>query len=79
MNEREIFLFCSAGGASESSPQRQLWETDRNVISPGRGERTLIFQRILSAAPMELAAFFLLTHGCRRGLLSDATPWLKQK
>ncbi len=79
MTERENNLFCSAGGASESSPQRQLWETDRNVISPGRGERIGFVTQFISVAPTELAIVVSLTYGCRRGLLSDATPWLKQK
>jgi len=77
MKSSQQIRFFSAGGASESSPQRQLWETNRNVISPDRGERTLIFPQILSVAPTELAAFVLLTHGYRRGLLPFAAPQLK--
>jgi hypothetical protein len=79
MNEREKFLFCSAGGASESSPQRQLWETNRNVTSPGRGERIGFLSQFISVAPTELRFFGKPTHGYRRGLLSNATPWLKLK
>ena len=79
MTERETFLFCSAVGASESSPQCQLWETNLNVISPGRGERTLILSQLFSVAPTELETFILQTHGCRRGLLSFAAPRLKIK
>jgi hypothetical protein len=79
MSERENFLFCRAGGASESSPQRQLWETNQNLISPGRGERTLIFSQLLSVAPTELLFFRQPTHGYRRGLLSFAALRLKSK
>jgi hypothetical protein len=79
MNERGTFLFCSTVGAPENSPQRQLWETNRNVISPGRGERTLILSQLFPVALAELEVFVLQTHGCRRGLLSFAAPRLKIK
>jgi hypothetical protein len=79
MNARGTFLFYSVVGASESSPQRQLWETNLNVISPGRGERTLILSQLFPVAPAELEVFILQTHGCCRGLLSFAAPQLKIK
>ena len=71
--------FRSAGGSSESSPQRQLWETNGNVTSPGRGRKNSDFSITFSVALTELAVFVLLTHGCRRGLLSFAAPRLKIK
>ena len=79
MIEREKFLFCSAGGASESSPQRQLWETNRNVTSPGRGERTLIFSKPFLSLLRSFCFFRQPTHGYRRGLLSFAALRLKNK
>ena len=66
----------SCGAASESSPRRQPWEADVAEKEPRSGERITHPASCLSPLP-GLRIDHVSTHGWRRGLLSDATPWLK--
>ncbi len=66
----------SCGAASESSPRRQPWGSA--LKGKSRGAAKELFASFLSTLPglrLQCAA----SHGLRRGLLSDATPWLGQR
>src|SRR6266542_5817754 len=56
-------------------PRREPWGTSPAEPEPRSGERSVAAQA--SFAPPGLQVCCALTHGSRRGLLSDATPWLR--
>src|SRR6266542_6930412 len=63
----------SCGAASESSPRRQPWGSALQGKSRGAAKELLaLFLSPLPRLRLHCATF----HGLRRGLLSDATPWL---
>src|SRR6266545_6862884 len=64
----------SCGAAPESSPRRQPWGVAWKGQS--RGAAKELPALFLSPLP-GLCLHCAISHGSRRGLLSDATPWLK--
>src|SRR5439155_13192982 len=66
---------ASCGAASESSPRREPW--GREWCPPRAAERRKNRSSRLLLSPLPgLRIHYALSHGLRRGLLSDATPWL---
>src|SRR2546430_1759513 len=69
------FARASCGAASESSPRREPW--GRAWCPPRAAERRKNRSSHLLLSPLPgLRIHYALSHGSRRGLLSDATPWL---
>src|SRR6266498_3497444 len=68
--------FVSCGAAPESSPRREPWGLAWKGKSRGAAKESLAVR--LSPLP-GLRIQCATSHGLRRGLLSDATPWLKAR
>src|SRR5205809_5295524 len=71
------FERASCGAASESSPRREPWGKEL-LPAKSRGAAKEPLTRLLLSPLPGLPIHYALSHGSRRGLLSDATPWLRK-